>query len=140
MALPVGQITRVLGQGAKTILKDYVAPQLIMTGVNYGISSINRLSSNISSIPLSYQEELISKPIYAMENLGNWYIDKLYTNPWERNRALMPNFGGNFSDTQQAATLRQRALQEMQSSHINARSVLGSEARTYHRSGSYRLY
>lgn len=43
------------------------------------------------------------------------------------------NFGGNYQDTQQAYTMRQRAVQSMQESRMNARSVLGSEARTLHR-------
>jgi len=43
------------------------------------------------------------------------------------------NFGGNFQDTQQAYTMRQRGVQAMQQSRMNARSVLGSEARTLHR-------
>jgi hypothetical protein len=43
------------------------------------------------------------------------------------------NFGGNYQDTQQAYTMRQRAVQAMQQSRMNARSVLGSEARTLHR-------
>lgn len=42
-------------------------------------------------------------------------------------------FGGNFNDTQQAYTMRQRGVQALQQSKMNARSVLGSEARTYHR-------
>lgn len=43
------------------------------------------------------------------------------------------NFGGNYQDTQQAYTMRQRGVQAMQASRMNARSVLGSEARTLHR-------
>lgn len=43
------------------------------------------------------------------------------------------NFGGNFNDTQQAYTMRQRGVQALQQSKMNARSVLGSEARTFHR-------
>ena len=73
----------------------------------------------------------------ALEGTGNWYMERMHQGPWERFNAGMPNFGGSFKDTQQAATMRQRALEEMRRSHINARSVLGSEARTYHRSGAY---
>ena len=73
----------------------------------------------------------------GLEGAGNWYMERMHQGPWERFNAGRPNFGGGFRDTQQAATMRQRALDEMQRSHINARSVLGSEARTYHRSGAY---
>lgn len=43
------------------------------------------------------------------------------------------NFGGQYQDTQQAYTMRQRGVQAMQASRMNARSVLGSEARSLHR-------
>ena len=42
-------------------------------------------------------------------------------------------FGGNFVDTQNAYTMRQRGLQAIQNNGINARSVLGNEARMYTR-------
>ena len=42
-------------------------------------------------------------------------------------------FGGNFVNTQNAETMRQRGLQAMQHSGYNINSVLGSEARTYYR-------
>lgn len=41
-------------------------------------------------------------------------------------------FGGNYNDTQNAYTMRQRGVQAMQASKMNARSVLGSEARSFH--------
>lgn len=41
-------------------------------------------------------------------------------------------FGGNYKDTQNAYTMRQRGVQAMQASKMNARSVLGSEARSFH--------
>lgn len=41
-------------------------------------------------------------------------------------------FGGGYQDTEQAATMRQRGVQALQESKMNARSVLGSEARTFH--------
>jgi len=71
------------------------------------------------------------------EQGGNFFMERMHQGPWERSNAGRANFGGNFQDTQQSATMRQRALETMQNSHINARSVLGSEARTYHRSGAY---
>lgn len=45
-----------------------------------------------------------------------------------------PGFGGNFQDSQSGYTMRQRSVQAMQQSKINARSVLGSEAKTFHTS------
>jgi hypothetical protein len=42
-------------------------------------------------------------------------------------------FGGNYRDTQAAATMRQAAVQEMSGSLLNARQYLGNEAFYLHR-------
>lgn len=42
-------------------------------------------------------------------------------------------FGSGFNDNYATATMRQRGVQALQQSKMNARSVLGSEARTFHR-------
>ncbi len=55
---------------------------------------------------------------------GNSKIQKYYRG----------NFGGEFRDSQNGYTMRQRGVQAMQQSKINARSVLGSEARSFHTS------
>ncbi len=39
--------------------------------------------------------------------------------------------GGNYRDTQQAQTMRQAALQQIQGNKLNARSALGGEARIF---------
>lgn len=49
------------------------------------------------------------------------------------NRAYGRSFGGNFVDTQNASTMRQRGLQAIQQSGNNINSVFGSEARTFYR-------
>jgi hypothetical protein len=43
------------------------------------------------------------------------------------------NFGGNFQDTDTGATARQRGMQAIMSSRLNARSALSNEARSLHR-------
>lgn len=50
---------------------------------------------------------------------------------WEKN--YNSNFGGSFKDSDQAYTMRQRSLSAMSQSRSNARSILGSEARSLHR-------
>jgi hypothetical protein len=55
---------------------------------------------------------------------------------YERQYATRDNMGiigGNFQDTELAATTRQRGLQAIQNSRINARSALSNEARSLHR-------
>lgn len=42
-------------------------------------------------------------------------------------------FGGNFIDTQASYTMRQQGLQAIQNNGINARTVLGNEARMFAR-------
>ena len=93
----------------------------------------------LEGVLYGYMPQLIIANLVAgkLENAGNYYMKRMHQGPWEYINASRPNFGSNFRDTQQAATMRQRAVEEMQRSHINARSVLGSEARTYHRSGAY---
>jgi hypothetical protein len=49
-------------------------------------------------------------------------------------KAYKSNFGGSFHSSQNAATMRQRGIQAIQNNGLNARSVLGSEARSYFRS------
>lgn len=47
-------------------------------------------------------------------------------------RPYNPNVGGRFMDTELNATMRQRAMTAIQNSRMNARSVLGNEARSLH--------
>lgn len=54
-----------------------------------------------------------------------------------QSRGYQANFGGNYVDTQQAYTMRQRGLQAIQNSNMNVRSTLGSEARQYVRNNMY---
>lgn len=44
-----------------------------------------------------------------------------------------PQFGGNFMDTEMTATMRQRGVQAMHNTRMNARSILGNEARSLHK-------
>ena len=43
--------------------------------------------------------------------------------------AYKANFGGNYVDTQNAYTMRQRGMQAIQNNSMNVHSVMGSEAR-----------
>jgi hypothetical protein len=47
-----------------------------------------------------------------------------------QSRAYRANFGGYYTDTQNAYTMRQRGVQAIENNRLNTRSVLGSEART----------
>lgn len=49
------------------------------------------------------------------------------------NSAYTRNFGGNFIDTQNSATMRQRGLEAIHHSGNNLNQVFGSEARTFYR-------
>lgn len=50
-----------------------------------------------------------------------------------QSKAYGASFGGNFQDSSNAATMRQRGISAIQNNGLNARSVLGSEARQYFR-------
>lgn len=50
-----------------------------------------------------------------------------------RSQAYKGSFGGNYSLSGPAATMRQAGVDAIQRNHMNLRSVLGSEARMYDR-------
>lgn len=49
----------------------------------------------------------------------------------ESNHATSGVVGGNFQDSEHAATMRQAAVQQIQGNKLNARSALGGEARIF---------
>lgn len=49
------------------------------------------------------------------------------------NQFHKPNLGGDYTDTQQALTMRQAGVQAIQGSRMNARNALGNEAQLMHR-------
>jgi hypothetical protein len=51
----------------------------------------------------------------------------------KQSQAYRSNFGGNYVDTQNAYTMRQRGVQAIEQNRMNTRSVMGSEARTLFR-------
>lgn len=63
----------------------------------------------------------------ATQGLWEGYLNTKNSNA--HGRYYTANFGGNFVDTSNRATMRQRAIDHIQSSRMNARSVLGKEAR-----------
>lgn len=56
---------------------------------------------------------------------NNWHKGK--SDWWQQQH--LPNFGGQYQDTQRAMTMRQAAVQQIQGSKLNARSALGGEAK-----------
>ena len=56
-------------------------------------------------------------------------------NTMESAKAYSPHLGGHYQDTKVAATMRQRGLNAIQNNGLNARNVMGSEARSYFRNG-----
>lgn len=78
----------------------------------------------------SFVQPMIAAGDFATQQyLGHKYEGKGKIQSYYR-----PGFGGNFQDSQSGYTMRQRSVQAMQQSKINARSVLGSEAKTFHTS------
>lgn len=63
-------------------------------------------------------------------------VDNFRRNGYEEqlsNNSNLGRIGGNFNDTDYTATSRQRGMQAIQSSRLNARSALANEARSLHR-------
>lgn len=93
-----------------------------MGGATYAIESfvpgafwINTIGKTAGKVTQTYIEE---------KRHGNGRIQKNYKG----------NFGGEFRDSQGSYTMRQRGVAAIQQSKLNARSVLGSEARSFHTS------
>lgn len=66
---------------------------------------------------------------------GGAAVDLYYQGLANRKGYYAGNFGGNFHDNDIRATMRQRGLAAIQQSRLNARTILGSEARALHRGG-----
>jgi hypothetical protein len=66
---------------------------------------------------------LVYSGLKHMTKAANSFIQNTYE----------PNFGGNYLDTAAASTERQRAIQAIQKSHLNARAAIGNEAQLMHR-------
>ena len=101
-----GSFSQALAKGVFWYGADAVAP---------GAFWLGPMSSAVGSATQAYIEE---------KRYGTSKIQKYYRG----------NFGGEFRDSQNGYTMRQRGVQAMQQSKINARSVLGSEARSFHTS------
>lgn len=89
----------------------YYAADAVVPGA-FWISTLGRA---VGSATQGYIEE---------SRYGNARIQKNYKG----------NFGGEFRDSQGSYTMRQRGVAAMQQSKLNARGVLGSEARSFHTS------
>ncbi|WPA89739.1 hypothetical protein MTATph1_CDS0252 [Moorella phage MTATph1] len=68
-------------------------------------------------------------PVVA-NGVNNFVGSRIYTLNTVANRGSL---GGNYIDTQAAATMRQQAVKAIQESNFNARLALGNEARMYAR-------
>ncbi len=66
----------------------------------------------------------------AVAGVNNFVGSRTYTLNTVANRGKL---GGNYVDTQAAATMRQQAMQSIAQSNFNARLALGNEARMYAR-------
>jgi hypothetical protein len=69
----------------------------------------------------------------AINGVASWKRQK---EAWW-NQQFLPNFGGNYRDTQRALTMRQSAVQAIQGSKLNARSALGGEAKLLSQNSNY---
>jgi len=67
------------------------------------------------------------------EAVGGAAVSLYYQGLANRKGYYAGNFGGRFHDNEIRATMRQRGLAAIQESRLNARTILGSEARALHR-------
>jgi hypothetical protein len=64
---------------------------------------------------------------------GKFAVEKYYDGLSNRRGRYMGNFGGRYDDNEIRGTMRQRGMAAIQESRLNARTILGSEARSLHR-------
>lgn len=66
------------------------------------------------------------------EAVGSAAVNLYYQGVANRKGYYAGNFGGRFLDNEIRATMRQRGLAAIQEARLNARTILGSEARSLH--------
>lgn len=96
-------------------------------GDSFGTAAAKGLVSGMlwETMPAIMTAQLLATAAPRVIATGaNWYRQR---QQWYNNQHL-PNFGGNYRDTQRALTMRQAGIQAIQGSKLNARSSLGGEA------------
>lgn len=118
-----------------------------MTGIDVGIRALTGQKINAKTIaqsaglnafyllaPKAITGALFAKDIGVMVGQAAYGLHKTFNNKLEQKYQNGPRF--SYQDTQQAATMRQAAVQAIQGSKLNARNSLGSEAALMHRAWS----
>lgn len=108
----------------------------VQNGDNFGTAAVKGAFSGMlwSTMPGVMMAATVAPLVpAAVKGAHNWKREK---EAWW-NQQFLPNFGGNYQDTQRALTMRQAAVQQIQGSKLNGRSALGGEAKllsaNYHR-------
>jgi hypothetical protein len=97
-------------------------------GDDFGTAAVKGVASGMlwTAMPGIMTAHMIATSAPAVINSVNQY--KRQKESWWYKQHL-PNFGGQYQDTQRAQTMRQAAVEAIQGSKLNARSALGGEAR-----------
>lgn len=97
-------------------------------GDDFGTAALKGVATGMlwATMPGIMTAHLAATTAPGMINAANQY--KRQKESWWYKQHL-PNFGGQYQDTQRAQTMRQSAVQAIQGSKLNARSALGGEAR-----------
>lgn len=127
MANAMGFVNHALGVGVSTAMEmtnpNISTSEALVRGAFFAVGetviSGFGMITTVGAVAKAATESYIDYRRYGQSKMQQYY---------------RPGFGGQYNDTQQAYTMRQRGVQAMQASKMNARSVLGSEARTFHTS------
>lgn len=104
--------------------------------VNSGMSRGEALFRNVADTIVGEMFPVLSgaRFVYQMTKTGVQITDSLQRQRNSYYNSLFnPNLGGDYLDTRPAATMRQRAMNIINRTQINARTFLGNEARMMHR-------
>lgn len=132
-----------LGQIAKPITKSFgLGQHAIGMGMSVGLEALGSQGNMGSALvrgALMYAAESVVPGAFWLSTIGSVaggatqaYIEEKRHGNARIQKHYRGNFGGEFRDSQGSYTMRQRGVAAMQQSKLNARSVLGSEARSFH--------
>lgn len=133
------------GMGAKAF--SAVANENVRAGVDFALSINGELKNTDRSVGASIVKTAATSALYASHPFlaigaqaapalvqGAHAAHKFRRTKAEelsRIRQYSQSVGGSYVDTNQAVTMRQAAVQQIQGNKLNARSALGGEARIF---------
>jgi len=119
-----------LGEFSKLYALDFGIR--VLTGEGVGHAAVHAVGS--AALWTAFPHIMIAQLGYAITKgaISAGYASS-YANQMKYRSFVSRQIGGTYRDNQMSQTMRQRAIQEIQGSKMNARNMLGQEALMVHR-------